>query len=295
MGSIGSDILTIVVPVHRVIGNLEGLRQSMATAHKAEVGVKFILVQDGNDEMTRRELTSLCSSFQAEYLNVNVFSPGLARNAGLDRVTTDWVTFWDSDDYGYAINAVTAIRSAPSNARAIVGGYEVRDCLSGNKIEFNKPEANLTRIMLNPGIWRFIFRTEFIGDVRFNELRMGEDQLFLCKLRLKDEMLHKTDSLLYSYNQQVEGQLTSSDVALNDIVPAILDLSILMEDEKYNAPYIRLIQLKLSLTAIRRRRIGIRGLLKLLVKVSNSPLRTMNHLISICFRFGFLIVLGKLK
>jgi hypothetical protein len=289
------DILTVIIPVHRVFNNFQDLKLSMLLAHESECAIKFILVQDGDDDFTKKELLKLSELYGAEYVNVSVSSPGLARNAGLERVKTKWVAFWDSDDFGHAVNSIDAIQSAPVNCMAIVGGYEVRTAFSYKTLLTNKPCGNLPKLMLNPGLWRFIFRTDFIGDLRFKDLEMGEDQVFLCELCLEEETVYRADTLLYIYHKEVPGQLTSKESALGDLVLAITELLKLTEVKKYNLPYIQLVRLKLILTALKGKQIKISNLLLLIAHISKSPTRSIYSLLASFFRFGFYIALGKFK
>jgi len=80
-------------------GKLKPLEESISTALSA--GYKVIVVHDKADDLTEIELRSFFvnqDKTKMDLLTGVYNSPGSARNAGVFRVETDWVTFWDSDD-----------------------------------------------------------------------------------------------------------------------------------------------------------------------------------------------------
>ena len=84
--------------------------------------IKFTFVQDGLDRETQRELSILANKFKTESLQVNFSSPGLTRNRGIERNSSDWIAFWDSDDVGHPIECYNAILEARHSAKVLIGG-----------------------------------------------------------------------------------------------------------------------------------------------------------------------------
>ena len=71
-------------------------------------------------------------------------------------------------------------------------------------IEFEN-SFTLSGVALNPGIWRMIFRKEILDCMQFQEIYMGEDQIFLFELRIweKKVVLVEDSGYIYHKNRQL--------------------------------------------------------------------------------------------
>ena len=60
-----------------------------------------------------------------------------------------------------------------------------------------------------PGIWRWAFKRSAIGDARFPQILLGEDLIFLSKLKIRLSRVYRCREIVYSYSTGDESQLTS--------------------------------------------------------------------------------------
>lgn len=91
-------LISIIVPVYNVEKYLRECLNSICNQEK--IKSEIILVDDGSTDGSG----AICDEYAHEYTNIKVIhqknqGPGSARNAGLDIMTGDYVSFVDSDDY----------------------------------------------------------------------------------------------------------------------------------------------------------------------------------------------------
>ena len=90
-------------------------------------------------------------------------------------------------------------------------------------------------IALNPGLWRWIIRRNFIKTEHFPDLSMGEDQYFLISLLNREPKIVFTNQLFYEYSQSSAESLTNSKSKISDLVQILkLELSMKNFPDKYS-------------------------------------------------------------
>jgi hypothetical protein len=83
-------------------------------------------------------------------------------------------------------------------------------------------ESNLIRNITDyPGIWRFAFKRNVIGDIRFPASKMGEDQAFLASIGIFDYKIHLSDEVTYKYYYGNASHLVSQKKAHQEILISI--------------------------------------------------------------------------
>jgi glycosyltransferase involved in cell wall biosynthesis len=216
-----NPLLSIVVPISDMAGRLERMKNWIR-------GIDFnccevVLVHDVRDSKTTEELEAFFQEIRNKNLKLisgKWGNPGGPRNNGISVSTGDWIAFWDSDDTPCIENAVNAIKSK-SIADVHVGAFETIDSMSG-LVTATMYSQTIEDIYINPGIWRFVFKKSILEQLRFPELSMGEDQVFLMRLRLnlREIAFHRT--VFYKYVTGNSDQLTSQSRAIKDLSSTIL-------------------------------------------------------------------------
>jgi glycosyltransferase involved in cell wall biosynthesis len=215
-------------------GRLKPLEESISTALSA--GLKVIVVHDKVDDSTEVELRGFFANqdqTNMELLTGVYNSPGGARNAGVLRVKTEWVTFWDSDDQPVTENLIQLYEIVEkTNSDLGIGGYadtnSVRQTVSN--LYRNEP-PDLNAIALAPGIWRMIFRTSLVAGSPFQTLLLAEDQILLSDLQLTKKKIVFLNSITYNYLSGNPKSLTGQSRKTEDLVHSISHLLLNIKDQ----------------------------------------------------------------
>jgi glycosyltransferase involved in cell wall biosynthesis len=215
-GKANPPLLTIIVPLTKMAGKLE-IVDSWLRLVNWEV-TQVIIVHDVQDAITGPELHQINSSFpQLQLIEGTYFSPGTARNIGIDNSLGRYITFWDSDDYPeYEIYIKECEELNASGIDCLIFDFKFENTQGLVKEICHK--GSLSFIALNPGIWRWLFRRSTMLNARFPDLKMGEDQVFLAKYLQVSRVIAFSDKLGYKYKQGNSNQLTRNQMALNDLL-----------------------------------------------------------------------------
>jgi cellulose synthase/poly-beta-1,6-N-acetylglucosamine synthase-like glycosyltransferase len=94
--------LTAVIPVASTIANLSNLDRNISKALASEIQVVLIIDQvskASNPQLERIYEKYVQESKAFRFRREKFESPGKARNEGFRFVETEFVTFWDADDF----------------------------------------------------------------------------------------------------------------------------------------------------------------------------------------------------
>lgn len=288
-------LLSIIVPIHNMAGKLQNLELSLKASKELNLPVSFILVHDGLDEVTNKEVSDLAASYKAKYLNLVVNSPGLARNYGLQHADSEWVAFWDSDDIGSVKEAISSIHNSPLNTDFILAGYSQMSQRTKIVNQVSTPIGNFPMAMINPGIWRFIFRRSAIVNTNFPPYRMGEDQVFLARLLINESSVYFSDKNVYLYVDGEGGQLTKDKKAVSEILLAIDEITQIITHNSRQYSYLRVMRTRMITTALKHKLIPLYKALILFSGSSSVPAKKRCELTLGSLWPIFLILSGKLK
>jgi glycosyltransferase involved in cell wall biosynthesis len=250
-------LISVVVPVHMMAGKLQNLEKTLKESQASNLPIQYLLIHDGDDQGTAEELRIFVENYSAEYHQVKFESPGLTRNHGLDFASAPWITFWDSDDLGEPKRLYAAVSIAPQDTMVLIGGFKIHSVTSGVTTDIQRPERNLSSLMLNPGGWRFAFRKNYIGNVRFPSFSMGEDQVFLAQLNMKESEVEYIDDYFYTYFKGSDSQLTMKEESIAQVQKAILEVEDFIFREKVVERYLYVLNARLAFTALKYREYSI--------------------------------------
>jgi len=257
--------LTAVIPVKNLDASTSGLSQIVQDAVASRIEVLIVVNQ--RDLATRKKIYEICSRYSNQNLRIissDIESPGDARNLGLENSRTSLVTFWDADDRPVVSNVCKLAEKVQRDAQIKfgVGSFQVFHGPTGEILENyfianeKKFESDLVR---NPGIWRWIFVKERIGNARFQMFRMGEDQDFLADLNPSmHEIIHSSE-VTYLYARGWENQLTGSKDAIDSILESIRYLISTMRNDGGNSWH-RKFLIRQIFTGVKRASYGVKFL-----------------------------------
>ena len=254
-----STLVTVVVPVAKMSGKLDYLTSWIKNIDSNIF--ETILVHDKYDESTGAELRALVQSLPSQkivLLEDKYGSPGAARNAGLDEAKSKWIAFWDSDDLPDLAEFLEMIQNAENgNFKIAIGGFETVGFGSDETTYRNVSLPSIgewgSNIPLNPGIWRWAFQRDIIGNRRFQNFLMGEDQCFLVLLEPLSKNIYIHEKSVYFYQIDQPGQLTRNRSAINEITKSIEYLHKLFRGRNRRPNYFEIVILiRQIITAIKK-------------------------------------------
>jgi glycosyltransferase involved in cell wall biosynthesis len=208
---INKDVsISVVVPVSNMAGRLGRLESWIRDAGNR---IEVIIVHDYRDQQTYEELLGLSKKYEFKIINGTYGSPGAARNAGIEESTKDWIIFVDSDDFPEITNYIEMIRNAEIlQCNVSVGSYFVKDSTTELKLwESIIPAAQKEQakyLGIDPGIWRYAFKSEVITGIKFPNLSMAEDIVFLSQIYAKQPSIYLSGNIVYNYFRNHPNQLT---------------------------------------------------------------------------------------
>ncbi len=209
-----SQHLSIIVPIHGVSGGIQNLKSWISNPNL--IDTEIILVHDTSDGESFLPIKTICKNLSnVILLEGNFSSPGLARNKGLEFASKPWITFWDFDDLPDPMNFLRMLQKTVTDRNLVgLGAFQTRTRgkkVFRKKLRVYRSESPrvLTDLMINPGLWRWVFARELIGDVKFHSVRRGEDQLFLAETRAFDYPITICEEIVYTYFIGEENQLSN--------------------------------------------------------------------------------------
>lgn len=211
-----SQYLSIIVPIHRISGGIQNLNSWIS--NPILMDAEIILVHDTSDGESFLPIEIICRNLtNVILLEGNFASPGLARNKGLEIASRPWISFWDFDDLPDPVNFLRMLQETISD-RNLVGLGSFQTCPRGiraseKQLRVYRSESprSLTDLMINPGLWRWVFAREIVGDAKFRSIRRGEDQLFLAETRAFEYPITFCEDIVYTYFIGDENQLSNKE------------------------------------------------------------------------------------
>lgn len=271
--------------LHRDIANISSnISEFMNTQ-----GSELILVVDS---IPTNQLETFKKSIN-DLPNIKLFSgqfgnPGEPRNVGMANASGKWISFIDSDDKTNFADFIEMITEAEKlEMDFALGSYLVEQ--NGLRIRREISPISIRQdykdLVRNPGIWRMAFRRSAINHTKFPEFRMGEDQVFLARLRFWSMPAHVSPKCIYTYRKDVVGQLTSNKDALYDLSKAqaeTLNILISRKSHPKDTELLAIMLMNQVLTSLKR--LGVHGLSLTLSTIYKSTRGTKS------FRLSFLIL-----
>ena len=247
--------LSIIIPIGNYARDRENISRILDSINLPSC--QAILVMDNQDYLNEVELSNKLNDYRnldSLMLSVNYRNPGSTRNAGIKFAKYKWIAFWDSDDYPDIDSFLKMSEYADkNNFKVCWGKYIVKSNSNVNYVQgslFNKYQKFI--MALNPGVWRFIFDKDYVNNLAFPPLKLGEDQVFLAKVLGNTDSIGYFDQYIYSYVKDSAESLTNSHFSHSDLSQAVKEISLLRRTIRTNKLVIEIMFQRLQLTLIKK-------------------------------------------
>lgn len=188
--------LSIITPYYNCLEYFRSLANILIP--QLNKNVEWIVVDDGTGD----DLSFLSSEYvKVLYLPVNSGCAGIPRNKGLDVASGEYVTFVDSDD-------LVSVDFVEKILEKIDDGFDY--CLMSWKSDTFNIDVKNGRPDWNCSVWGIVYNRDLIGDVRFSDLRIGEDYGFNRDVLKEDSFVRIIPEYLYYYRNNEGGIMANA-------------------------------------------------------------------------------------
>jgi glycosyltransferase involved in cell wall biosynthesis len=245
--------LSVIIPIRNMEYEITNLLDEISYLTSKETQV--ILVDDGSTDSTFEILQDLKLKLSnSENLNIVSQShqgPGNARNSGFALANREYVAFWDSDDLRFLHNFEKLFQSG-FKEDMLVADYVEKYELVNKLFKVKRNLSNLNSLVSDGGLWRIVFKRNFILEIRFPSTYSGEDLTFLARCILLDPSIAWSNLVIYEYNNKRVDQITKNKKYLESTIESCLllltEISVL--PNKKNVRQAGVIAIKLIKTSI---------------------------------------------
>ena len=183
----GKPFFSVIVPAHNAERHIEvglhSIRQQEFTDYE------LIVVCDSCTDRT----ANLAKWYDAEKILIRDYHhDGLARNAGIDAATGEWLLFMDDDDWflhEYVFQQIYGM-----------AGRHGENILAYSFIWKNMGYKAQTPDDMCVAVWNKCWKRDFVGDTRFTDREWACDSEFHRKMFRKGPTVYYWDMPMYYYN-----------------------------------------------------------------------------------------------
>ncbi len=218
--------ITVIIPAYNAEAYLPACLDSVLRQTHADL--EILLIDDGSGDGTGK----ICDEYAARDGRIRVMhreNGGLsrARNAALELVTGDWITFLDADDLLVPTACGDWLRAAREQQADLVIGREVK--FFGNPPEPEEQAGDPEILTGREAVLRILYRRlpcyacgklyarETLGDLRFPEGKQFEDLALVPRIVSRAQRVAVLPKTLYLY-RQVEGSIVHARMSEKRLV-----------------------------------------------------------------------------
>lgn len=208
--------ISVVIPFYNLERYVRPCLDSVLAAIRrggAGASIEVICVDDGSADGTAALLDAAAADFTSAGACFRVIrkpngGEGSARNAGLEAATGDWVTFLDGDDVwlgGMLSKAVAAMDRHPDADivnfvyRPFDDGAEPPPETDGAERRYETRTRLPSDTILGVGVFPTFFRRAVFGDLRFSDLPLGADRLYVSACLARASRIVMSDACVHGY------------------------------------------------------------------------------------------------
>ena len=183
--------IAIIVPCKDLEQYIKPLLLSFHQLNLENISYQIIFVLDNCKDNTQGVIEQYMQDMGCVIITCDVRSCGLARNIGLEHSNSKYVWFIDGDDW-------------------IIYPDVLQNCLTimeTQNLDIIKIKyiSNFFTLDYYSMVWQYIFRRDFIGDLRFLEIQPSEDVVFMDELNKKipdgKVTFYQIPSYFYNYER----------------------------------------------------------------------------------------------
>lgn len=215
--------ISIIIPVYNVEKYIKKCLNSIK--HQTYKDFEVILVDDGSTDNSGK----ICDEYSKNDIRFKTYhikngGPSKARNYGLDRVTGDYVTFVDSDDWldSYVIDKIlNYVENNPDlilyniryHYKAVIKEVKLFENIENQNINVKKLRNYLltpqkytdkSTLALTGSVCK-VYKREIISKARYiNNLNYAEDLCFFCQVLKNIKTILYIRDVFYNYNVRTD-------------------------------------------------------------------------------------------
>lgn len=186
---------SIIIPSHNGADRIgKAIRSCLEQSYP---NYEVIVVCDACDDNTQR----VAESYGVKVISVDVHNDGLARNAGIDVASGEWILFLDDDDWWlheYVFKMLSDVIDSAGDCDAIFFSFIKRG------VGYIKQTATYCDPLSAGHLWR----RDFIGTTRHGNESYGSDNAFFYKLISKNPEVVFVNQPMYYYNYMRDGSMS---------------------------------------------------------------------------------------
>ncbi len=202
-----NPLISIIIPVYKVEQYLKECIDSII--NQTYMNLEIVIIDDGSPD----NCPLICDQYAALDKRIKVIhkkNGGLsdARNAGLNIITGDYVTFVDSDDviHPEMINILYSEIQKNKSDISCVSIQEFSNSYSFMKITSAETKKlsflNYTNYPYHMCAWGKLFSSKLFEDIKFPLHKLHEDEFTTYKLMDKANFISYNESKVYYYRQR---------------------------------------------------------------------------------------------
>ncbi|MBR2674005.1 MAG: glycosyltransferase [Mogibacterium sp.] len=223
-GRCEKELISVIVPIYGMEKYLDRCIESIL--RQTYPNLQIILVDDGS----RDSCPKICDEWAKKDERVKVIHKeqegvASARNAGLDFADGVFISFVDADDY-LSFDMLETLHDMIISSDADIAeceyikvhddNYAFKKESNAARIEYNSSEA-LTALIADRFfkqiVWNKLFRKSAIGNIRFPDVDIYEDEYFTYRVIGESEKLVRSDEVLYAYRQHDKSKMYARENA----------------------------------------------------------------------------------
>ena len=215
--------LDIIVPVYKTEKTIRRCLDSILN-QKTKYAIRVICIDDGSPDRTGIILDEYARK-DARVQVIHQENRGLsgARNSGLNRISSKYLMFVDSDDY-LEPDSIEPLLNETNEKKTdiVISGYHLVD-MEGNVITTirNVPQNCTGSVHTLGYMWTTLWKSDLFTDICFPEGYWFEDGLNWIILSRLAKSCYWSDVVLYNYVQNPEG-ITNRSLYSKKAVDTIL-------------------------------------------------------------------------